>query len=176
KFKLQGLRHVLRDHTYEHRLKYILQKTFKTSLDSQDLSTTVISYIQNKNEYDKLIESYDRQELGNKRLIILSKIPLNENIKQDVSVFNTKEKFIKAIDQLANDSSIAVFNPNDSYGKHYLSDFVLSYSYLPSNSKESVRLTKHSYFENSNGALSLVSGAVYKYVNQLSLSRSLFKL
>ncbi|WP_201582539.1 glycosyltransferase family protein [Psychrobacter immobilis] len=176
KFKLQGLRHVLRNHTYEHRLKYILQKTFKTSLDSEDLSTTVISYIQNENEYDKLIESYERQELVNKRLIILSKIPLNENVKQDVSVLNTKEELIKAIDQLDNEASIAVFNPNDSYGKHYLSDFILSYSYLPSDSQESMRLTKNSYFENSNGALSLVSGEVYKYVNQLSLSRSLLKL
>ncbi len=176
RFKLQGLRHVLRNHTYEHRLKYILQKTFKTSLDSQDSSTTVISYIQNKNEYDKLIESYERQELVNKRLIILSKIPLNENVKQGVSVLNTKEELIKAIDQLDNEASIAVFNPNDSYGKHYLSDFILSYSYLPSDSQESMRLTKNSYFENSNGALSLVSGAVYKYVYQMSLSRSLFKL
>ncbi len=109
-----------------------MQKTFKTSLDSEDLSTTVISYIQNENEYDKLIESYERQELVNKRLIILSKIPLNENVKQDVSVLNTKEELIKAIDQLDNEASSAVFNPNDSYGKYYLSDFILSYSYLPS--------------------------------------------
>lgn len=176
KFKLQGLRHVLKDHTYKHRLKYILQKTFNVSLDTEELSTTVISYIRNKHEYSKLIESYERQGLANKHLIVLSEITLNRSSKQDVRVFNTKEEFFKIINQLPNESSIAVFNPDDSYGKHYLSDFVLSYSYLPSDSEEGVRLTKSSYFENSNEVLSLVQGSVYKHVNHLNLSRSLFKI
>lgn len=176
KFKLQGLRHVLRDHTYTHRLKYIIQKTFKTSLNSQELSVTVVSYIKNKNEYDRLLKSYEAQNLINKRLIVLSEITLNESTKRDVSVLKTKEDFVEVIDRLTNESSIAVFNPNDSYGKHYLSDFVLSYSYLPSDSKESVRVTKDSYFDGYNEVLSLVSGVIYKYVNNLTLSRSLLKL
>ncbi|PWK14646.1 spore maturation protein CgeB [Psychrobacter immobilis] len=176
KFKLQGLRHVLKDHTYKHRLKYILQKTFKTNLNSQGFSTTVVSYIKNEHEYDRLIESYERQKLVNKRLIILSEVTINASLKQDVNILNTKEDFVEAIEQLANESSIAVFNPNDSYGKHYLSDFVLSYSYLSSDSKEGVRLTKNSYFENTNDTLSLVSGVVYGYIDNISLSRSLFTL
>ncbi|MGP5224006.1 glycosyltransferase family protein [Psychrobacter aquimaris] len=176
KFKLQGLRHVLKDHTYKHRLKYILQKTFKTNLNSQDFSTTVVSYIKNEHEYDRLIESYERQKLVNKRLIVLSEVTINASLKQDVNILNTKEDFVGAIEQLANESSITVFNPNDSYGKHYLSDFVLSYSYLSSDSKEGVRLTKNSYFENTNDTLSLVSGVVYGYIDNISLSRSLFTL
>lgn len=176
KFKLQGLRHVLKDHTYKHRLRYILQKTFNASLNTEELSTTVISYIRNEHEYSKLIESYERQELANKYLIVLSEIILDRSSKQNVKVFNNKDEFIKAVNQLPNEASIAVFNPDDSYGKHYLSDFVLSYDYLPSDSKESVRLTKSSYFENSNEVLSLVPGSVYKYVNHLNLSRSLFKI
>lgn len=176
KFKLQGLRHVLKDHTYQHRLKYILQKVFKIDLDSQNLATTVVSYIKNENEYDSVIKAYERQELINKNLVILSEIPFNSIPTKNISVLKTNEEFIKKISQLDDESSIAVFNPNDSYGKHYLSDFILSYSYLPSDSKESVRLTKNSYFKHSNEALSLVQGTVYKHVETLSLRRSLHKI
>lgn len=174
KYKLQGLRKVLSHHTYQHRLKYILDKSFETTLDIARHRVIVVASVNDESELESIIKSFNEQEYLDKKLFVLSNIDLGNIVDDRIAVYSTKFELAKAIEQYQNCMYIAVFNPKDSYGSYYLSDLVQSQTYLNYDNEDPiVAITKDSYFENVNGKALLIQNKEYQQVDRFKCTKSL---
>lgn len=177
KYKLQGLRKVLSHHTYQHRLKYVLEKSFETNLNSYKASILVIAHAQNQYELESIVKSFNAQSYSEKELLILSDLELGDVTEKNITIYNTKFELAKAVETYQEDAYIAVFNAKDSYGHYYLYDLVQSLTYLDYSDKApTVAVTKDSYFENVNDKAELIQDKEYQQVNSFALSRSIVTL
>lgn len=170
KFKLQGLRSVLSQHTYEHRLKYILEK-LKIESESVSIGTQalVLAKCETEEEINSILSNYSRQKYYDKKLVILTEI-----IKDTAGEVHCVSD-IKALEQFINEedfSYITLFASNDYYGEYYLSDLICSYSYLKYYDCGKLPVTKDSYYEQVNG-LDYQAGSEYKFVDKFVFSKSL---
>ncbi|MBE0444165.1 glycosyltransferase [Psychrobacter sp. FME5] len=174
KYKLQGLRKVLSHHTYQHRLKYILEKSFESTLSIARNHIVVVAYVNSQSELDSVISSFNEQDYLDRELFILSNIDLGNVVDDRITIYNTKSECSEAIEQCQKDTDIAVFNPNDSYGRYYLSDLALSGVYLEQNDGHLISaITKDSYFENISGKAVLVQNKEYQQVDKFKCTKSL---
>ncbi|WP_440464608.1 glycosyltransferase family protein [Psychrobacter sp. ASPA161_6] len=175
KYKLQGLRKVLNHHTYQHRLKYILEKSFETSLNILSNDVVVVSHVKNNNDLRYVLKSFNAQDYSDKKLFIFSAIELEKINDDRITLFDNKLEMYQAIDKSPEDTYLAVFNPDDSYGTHYLSDLMLSKVYLGQNDSP-LTITKDSYFENISGKAVFVQNKEYQSVDRFKASRSLIPI
>lgn len=177
KYKLQGLRKVLSHHTYQHRLKYVLEKSFETNLNSHKASILVIAHAQNQYELESIVKSFNAQSYSEKELLILSDLELGDVTEKNITIYNTKSELAKAVEKYQEDAYIAVFNAKDSYGHYYLYDLVQSLTYLDySDEAPIVAVTKDCYFENVNDKAELIQSKEYQQVDSFALSRSIVAL
>ncbi|MGP9773040.1 glycosyltransferase family protein [Psychrobacter sp. AOP1-A1-57] len=177
KYKLQGLRKVLSHHTYQHRLKYVLEKSFETSLNSYKASILVIAHAQNRYELESIVKSFNAQSYSEKELLILSDLELDDVTEKNITIYNTESELAKAVEKHPKDAYIAVFNAKDSYGHYYLYDLAQSLTYLDYSDKASIgAVTKNSYFENVNDKAELIQDKEYQQVDSFALSRSIVGL
>lgn len=174
KYKLQGLRKVLSHHTYQHRLKYVLEKSFETNLNSYKASILVIAQIRHQYELESIVKSFNAQSYSEKELLILSDLELGDVTEKNITIYNTKSELAKAVEKHQEDAYIAVFNAKDSYGCYYLYDLVQSLTYLGHNDEAPiVAITKDSYFENVDNKAKLIQSKEYQQVDNFTLSRSI---
>ncbi|MGP9691381.1 glycosyltransferase family protein [Psychrobacter sp. AOP30-A2-5] len=174
KYRLQGLRKILSHHTYQHRLKYILEKSFETLLEVETYHVIVVAYINQANELDNVISNFNEQEYLDKELYVFSDIGLENIVDNRITIYDTESELSKAIEHYKDDTYVTVFNPNDSYGSYYLFDLVQSQTYLNHDDKSSVTaITKDSYFENVNGKALLIQNKEYQLVDRFKFSRSI---
>ncbi|MGB6405896.1 MAG: glycosyltransferase, partial [Planococcus donghaensis] len=177
KYKLQGLRKVLSHHTYQHRLKYVLEKSFETNLNSDKASILVIAHAQNRYELENIVKSFNAQSYSEKELLILSDLELGDVTEKNITIYNTESKLAKAVESYQEDAYIAVFNAKDSYGRYYLYDLAQSLTYLDYSDKAPiVAVTKDSYFENVNGKAELIQSKEYQQVDSFKISKSIVSL
>lgn len=175
KYKLQGLRKVLNHHTYQHRLKYILEKSFETSLNILSNDVVVVSYVKNNNDFGSVLKSFNAQDYSDKKLFIFSAIKLEAIADDRITIFENKLEMYQAIDKHQEETYLAVFNPDDSYGTHYLSDLILSKVYLGQNDSP-LTITKDSYFENISGKAVFVQNKEYQSIDSFKCNRSLIHI
>lgn len=177
KYKLQGLRKVLSHHTYQHRLKYVLEKAFETSLNINNDHVIVIAHISHHHELNNVLNCFNNQSYLERELFIFSDVELEEVLDKNITIYQTKSELIKAVEQYQENAYIGVFNPNDSYGRYYLTDLVQSHIYLEHESSDPIiATTKDSYFENVDGEAVLKQGKEYQLINSFKLSRSLLAI
>ena len=176
KYKLQGLRKVLSHHTYQYRLKYILEKSFETELDINNYHIAVISKVENSNELDSVLNSFESQIYSDKQLYILGDVELPETLGNNIKTYRDEDELFDALAGTKQDSYIAVFNPNDSYGEYYLFDLVQSHTYLNQGFNSDTKvITKDSYFESVNNQIQLVEGNEYLEVDSFKCNKSLIR-
>ena len=174
KYRLQGLRKVLSHHTYQHRLKYVLEKSFETTLEIDRHRVIVVAHVNQRSELDSVSSSFNEQDYLDKELFIFSNIDLANATDNTVTIYNTKSELLDAINKYQEDTYIAVFNPNDSYGRYYLSDLVQSRVYVDQSDEPLMTtITKDSYFENVNGKAVLVQNKEYQQVDRFKCTKSL---
>lgn len=174
KYRLQGLRKVLSHHTYQHRLKYVLEKSFETTLVIDRHRVIVVAHVNQRSELDSVSSSFNEQDYLDKELFIFSNIDLANATDNTVTIYNTKSELLDAINKYQEDTYIAVFNPNDSYGRYYLSDLVQSRVYVDQSDEPLMTtITKDSYFENVNGKAVLVQNKEYQQVDRFKCTKSL---
>ena len=105
KFRLLGLRKVMKDHLCEDRLGFIAQCVFGKDMREKLPTVTVVSSASSDEEKLRVQKAFDRQTYDNKKLIF---------INDEVNIQN---------------GFVAAFSPDDYYGENYLLDLVLSVRY-----------------------------------------------
>lgn len=182
KYKLQGLRKVLSHHTYQHRLKYVLEKSFETNLNTAKASVLVVAHIHHHDELEIIVKSFNAQAYLEKELFILSDLKLGnlelaDVTEKNITIYSTESELAEAIEDYQDDAYVAVFNAKDSYGRYYLYDLVQSLTYLAYDDESPiVAITKDSYFENVNDKAELVQNKEYQQVDGFTLTRSMVTL
>ncbi|MGM8871247.1 glycosyltransferase family protein [Psychrobacter sp. 2Y5] len=175
KYRLQGLRKVLKHHTYQNRLKYVLEKAFETTLNMTNGHVVIVASIHDQDELKRVIESFNNQEYAEKELLVHSAIEgLSDFADDNITICTDTSVLAQTLKQLEKNTYVAVFNSIDSYGSYYLTDLVQSQVYLEQDAAQPiVAITKDSYFENVNGKTSLVQNSEYQQVSKFKFSRSI---
>lgn len=175
-----GYRYVHENHTYKHRLEYILGKLQikDKSLLTQPLVSVVAAT--NRPEYlENCLENYTRQKYTHKELLlVLNNNSYNlEEVRQKVSslpnvkVFQVdEEKTLGECLNLGVDNSIgdyiAKFDDDDLYGSHFLGDMILPFSYT--NAAIVGKQTYYGYLESQNKLVVRFLGREHLYTKLVS--------
>ncbi|QJB28860.1 glycosyltransferase family protein [Limnospira fusiformis] len=178
KFRLAGLRKVMLEHTYTHRLAYIANKALKQPMVDSLPAILVIGLIKEPDEYDVLVRQFKRQSHTKKRLVLVFSKNLNINDfklsvnDEDISLIDylTASK-IKFIDIVKIGEWVAPISAMDYYGPNYLLDLVIATRY----SKVNI-VGKVAHYEANNSGIQLDEKQLaYREVNQLPARASIVK-
>ncbi|WP_115057813.1 glycosyltransferase family protein, partial [Paenibacillus thiaminolyticus] len=170
KFRLLGLRKVLREHTYRHRLLYILNKISNFSVESEDDQVAIFANCTTIEEIQYIIKQFQNQSLLNKHLFIISDLG-NLEIENDlVSIY--EEITLSEMNIIKNKYPYFVFfSPHDYYGRHYVEDFILSIQYTKLDA-----LGKCRYYYFDNGMVNLYEeGLSYHTTEEFAMRRAFIR-
>lgn len=170
KYRLAGLRKVLSEHLYEDRLAYVIKKVFNVDLKPALPLVTVISFIENEQSLNRLIQLFKQQTYKNKRLVIVSDLEISDK-KCEYIVVTTKEAKERNLSDIVLEGYVSVWNSSDEYGKNYLFDLALTNRYGNFDA-----IGKASYYSMKNGETVLYDrDKSYRFVKQLNTRRAIFK-
>jgi glycosyltransferase involved in cell wall biosynthesis/SAM-dependent methyltransferase len=133
KLRLMGLRKVMSEHTYAHRLAYIRAKLSHQSYKPQLATVAVFAIVHSIEERAQTIAHFQRQTHEARTLFLVQRFeddaPIVEpNIRSFADVLSCRKELEVA---LQTTSFFAVFVPQDYYGPSYLTDLVLANTYSP---------------------------------------------
>ncbi len=148
KYRLAGLREVMKYHLCEDRLGYIAEKVFGKDMKKPMPYVTVVSSAQTQDEKDRVTASFNRQTYDKKKLVFTN----GENITVE-------------------NGFVAAFSPDDYYGENYLTDLILSVRY--SDAEGFGKL--HFYTKDENGFVLNGTEGTYKPCNTLFSTRAVVK-
>lgn len=130
KFRLQGLRKVMSEHTYEDRLAFIVSKLTGSLPTSSLPHIRVIARATDRNEVEAVLSSYMRQLYAHRSLLLVLGEGLNASEfapSEGVEIRSeTEARMMSASDGA---TFVAVFSPGDYYGAGYLTDLALATRY-----------------------------------------------
>lgn len=130
---IQGVREILNNHTYSHRLSSIVKNIGIKALDNNHPKVSVICIAEGRRQLELVLESYTRQNYSNKELIIISS--QERIIRKIQNYFSLREELlnrhtikIKEINDdvysLCEGEYISWFSFDNYYGANYLTDLV----------------------------------------------------
>lgn len=129
--KLAGLRKVLSEHTYENRFAYIVEKILGYRVELSLPNIHVVAKATNIAQLESVITTFDHQSYARKWLHILT--DSTEVIKASQNHTNARiiSSTVKKIAELSFDGAthIALINPCNYYGEHYLIDLAMATKY-----------------------------------------------
>lgn len=147
KYRLLGLRKVLKEHLCEDRLGFIAQCVFGKDMREKLPVVTVVSPASAQEEKERVRKSFERQSYENKKLIFTD---------EEINI---------------NEGFVAAFSPDDYYGENYLTDLILSVRYSNADGFGKVNY----YACNENGITIDNTDDTYKPCNKLFSTRSIVK-
>ncbi|WP_042143708.1 glycosyltransferase [Paucisalibacillus sp. EB02] len=171
---LEGIREVFLNHTYQNRIRFILEKV-GISVEYSIPSVTVLAIANSKKQVEYLVERFNLQSWREKKLIIL----LN-NFNGYIEVMNKYNSahissFVlsymnhyKRVSEIIDSEFIAFFNSKDYYGENYLMDLMIATKY-----SRSAIIGKSTIFEFEKKLVSKNPGHEYEFVNDLTITRSI---
>lgn len=124
KFRLLGLRKVMAEHTYAHRLAYIRAKLCGQDYTPEYPPVALLGVADTQRAYQSLCDSFARQRYPNRQLVILDRTDGPLEPMQGVQAFPDPESCIAAIERCADETWVGLFHPQDYYGAQYLTDLV----------------------------------------------------
>jgi len=179
KLALAGVRKVMREHTYAHRLARILDKVLGVVEYPALPPVIVLSIVSSKSEVTQFIDLLSAQTFDNWSAIFLVH---SDTLKAglDSSVLDARIQVVLAsslgettITDLAKETHwIALLHPSDYYGPNYLLDLVLATRYSKSSA-----FGKKQFFEVASGEVA-IQGAegAYRPMNSMELRSSLISV
>ncbi|MHC8944722.1 glycosyltransferase [Advenella incenata] len=130
KFRLLGLRKVFSEHTYSHRLAYIVAKLSDKTYSVTRPKIFVVAKVNSVEDYNAARKCFNEQCYENKQLLILSSIgTLTRFEGENYHFFDNKNEFVSFLNEMEFAAFVAVFDPKDYYGEQYLSDLALAVKY-----------------------------------------------
>lgn len=173
KFRLLGLRKVLSEHTYSHRLVFILSKIIKEKLSLPQPKVAIIARVQSQDGYARLLSNYENQQYKNKILYVVGSSTLVTGVDPlDVNFVADSRSLVACLSEQGV-KYVAPFSNDDFYGKNYLVDLVLATSYGDFDA-----VGKAAYYTSeTNSAIKIVNdGEQYHFVNELYARCSLIPI
>lgn len=171
--RLLGLRKVMSEHLYRHRIEYI-----RARLSNQDYSPerpliVAAAIARTEDEITKIIELYDRQSHTKKQLFILTDTPCPSVVdRDDIQQIDDHRHCTEAIMAALCDARFfAMLHSEDYYGPHYFTDLALSDEY-----SDAAAFGKASFFSAIDGTCELINpDTQYRPAQRLMARRSLIR-
>lgn len=135
KYALKGVREVLIHHTYEHRMKTILNSV-GYNIKSSKTNVYFVAFVDTDSEIEEYLDIFNSQVVKNKKLVLIHKNITN--YREFYNTFNTDTiigidyKVLKKytnIKQLLGSGYISVLDKSHFYGENYALDLILSKEY-----------------------------------------------
>lgn len=172
KHRLAGLRKVMREHTYQHRLGYVLHKVYERAPAAPEPDVVVLAEVASAAELQAILEGFRRQAWTRKRLVLCFAQgfrPERSPTGGDVQVLSAAQAAVRRIAALAAGGHVAGFHPADYYGPNYLTDLALATHYSPS-----PVIGKAAYYRLHDGAPLLVDdGTQYRLAPAIARRRGM---
>ncbi|HMN77376.1 MAG TPA: glycosyltransferase [Burkholderiaceae bacterium] len=169
KFRLAGVRKVMAEHTYAHRLAYLTSKVAGTARAAAPTTVTVIACAADAAEASRLLAMFHAQRHAGRRLILLSRETF-EAPGADVKVLDpgSMQGLREAV---ASAAWVAVWTAADYYGPNYLTDLVLATRYGAAEA-----LGKAAFHDGESGTIELRNdGAQYRPMQRLDARASMVR-
>lgn len=169
KLRLLGLRKVMSEHCYKHRLAYIAAKVSGVEYHADRPSVTVAAQANSEEELRHIIENFTRQNYVEKRLLLYATADGAEKVRgaygPEVEKFSDWNNFLDAAARQMKDSDFfGLFSAADYYGPNYLADLLLAETY-----SDAEAFGKPSHYEAGSQGVSLAKdGAQYAPCDQLA--------
>lgn len=152
RIRLLGLRKVLSQHTYYHRMVSICNTVFNNDFAEPAKKVCCFSIVKSQKEINSVIASFNRIIYTDKTLTLFipEKLKINET-DIDKSIRIIKNKNIHTVNEIEDADYYCYLSSKNYYGSQYISDLLLSLQY----STASV-FGKCAYYKWSNGSYTAV--------------------
>lgn len=179
KYRLAGLRKVMIEHTYAHRLAYVAAKAFKKPYIQDNLPKVhVVARAHSLEEFTDLVDHFERQTHQNKRMLLVlaqklspDRFPkkLGDGKIQIIQASEASKLMIKS--KLAVNDWLACMSANDYYGANYLTDLAIATKY-----SGALAIGKASYFKIDRNNVQLINeGTSFKPSSELVFRSSMIE-
>jgi len=128
KYRLLGLRSVLREHLYEDRLSYIVEKVYGKSIKWELPGVCVVAKAETEEQAQRLIRMFTQQSYARCRMILFADQVKSEQPQVQIFPVEQAEKSL-AEELVKQDEYAAFFSAVDWYGENYLLDLMLTLRY-----------------------------------------------
>ena len=171
KIRLNALRKVLREHTYEDRFCYILSKITDSYNELPQPKVLAISLIRDEKSLKKLLSRIDNQSHTNLDILII----LDGFVIPEKPIYSPSVKFLdlhQSKDMLMSELSkeiefVAVLDPSDFHGENYILDMILARRY-----HEADVITRSSYFRYTNKKQISLKNPNKEYISTKKFTKS----
>lgn len=130
KIRLQGLRKVLSEHTYRHRLEHIYRDAYGHRSGDKEPEVCVYSLVRDRSEFERVLKNFDRQRFQAKRMVLFTDLdgigPAN---RADIVVKSLQALKSSSIRDSSDTDFFAFFHSGNYYGANYLLDFAAATEY-----------------------------------------------
>ncbi|WIF96089.1 CgeB family protein [Caminicella sporogenes] len=177
KKSIKSVRTILEKHTYLDRLEFVCKKV-GLNIKNTKPYLNIVSFISKKEDYEKILEIYKKQNYPNKKLMVLieeydsSYIDLvNTETKEDIEfifigVFKDNKLTLNKIFKC---DYIGLIDINNYYSANYFNDLMLATLYT-----DAEIIGRKTYFSNKTGQVQVVNdGYENCYVSSIDLDKSI---
>ena len=175
KFRLAGLRKVMAEHTYKHRLGYIKAKLSGTPYTTEIPGIGFVATANTQAELEALKSALARQSHLGCRLFVLTKLPVTDVADTSrISYHASAESLMTSIrDHADRLELLGVLHPQDYYGEHYAEDLAWAATYCST----AEAYGKAAYYQYEAARCSLHNdGQQYRFTKDLSLRASAVRI
>ena len=172
KYRLFGLRNVLKQHLYEDRVAFFVDKIFDKKLYYELPKITVFSVVKSLKEWEAVYKNFKRQDYSNASLMVFIPEDIYMNCADTKVCFIPIENMDRHIETMNPEEYIAYFDPTDYYGKNYLTDLALAFRFTDA---ETVCKKEHYKNTDSESQVLINGGEAYHFVKSAKIRRALFK-
>lgn len=171
RFRLSGLRKIMQEHTYQHRLEYVLSKVDEHHPGVENPLAVMVVRVSSHAEAGQAYATFQRQSWQNKQLALV----VSEGVSvaglpraPDVSIFGYESCDRVVPGSKWPDAMLAGISLADSHGDHYLTDMMLAHAYA-----DAMAIGKGTYFEwGESGAALVNDGKQYRYLDATDVRSS----
>ncbi|MDH1845591.1 glycosyltransferase [Aeromonas caviae] len=171
-FRLQALRKIMSEHTYQDRMNYIHSKLSGTEVLPVLPSIKVFAYVKNSAALESLVHSFERQAYSHKSLtLVLSGVEVSDEWRarhDAVELLTPLQADALNLNKWLDNQWLACMVPEDYYGEHYLTDLALATRYTGQ-----LIIGKKACFRWQDGLIQSFPNAEYKEVGGLTPRQSL---
>lgn len=129
RFRLMGLRKALSEHTYQHRLAYVLSKVYGTTVQVAAPDVVVVARVRSEDELQRVLSTYRAQSWARKALALVLDAPsLARRVPRspDIAIFGPHDAAAIEPAKRWAGKRVAGLACDDYYGPHYLDDLALA--------------------------------------------------
>lgn len=172
KTRLLGLRKVMGEHTYSHRLAYIRAKLTNTVYAPPLPPVVLIATASTQADVLSLVEAFRRQAYPYKQLHIMCSLPKPETSSADFTQHETADTLLNHLRTVDPGALVGWWSKDDYYGEHYLTDLALASTYSSASA-----FGKSTHYKAKDGGLVLESpNGQYRYVDSVSARSGVARL